>query len=79
MKKNKPPLPEAETRRRLLVTAKMLGCEMEVRQIFDKTDRLLRGCTNEQERQQIATFGALELHNLLGGGTGLEVDGKKII
>lgn len=69
---------EQETRRRLLNTAKFLGCEMEVRRIMDKTDNLLRNCTNVQEREQIATFGALELHNLLGAGGSLEVNGKKI-
>lgn len=72
-------LTEQETRARLLNVAKHYGFEMEVRQILDRTDALLRNCTNEQERQQIAVFGCLEIHRLLGAGGSLEVDGKKIV
>lgn len=70
---------EDETRRRLLNVAKNLGFEMEVRQILQKTDDLLRNCTNLEERQQIALFGIMEIHRLLGAGGALEVNGKKVI
>lgn len=70
---------EDETRRRLINTAKGFGFEMEVRAILDRTDSLLRNCTNPQEREQIALFGILEIHKLLGAGGGLEVNGKKVI
>ena len=70
---------EEITRLRLMNTARQLGCSHELQKIFDKTDDLLRRCTNAQERQQIAIFGATEIDVLFGKGPGtLEIDGIKI-
>jgi len=70
---------EEETRNRLINVAKYWGFENELRQIFARTDMLLLRCTNEQERKQIAVFGALEIHKLLGAEGTLEIDGKKVV
>jgi hypothetical protein len=71
---------EKETRRRILAKARSLGIEVDVRRILEKTDNLLRHCTNEKERKEIAMFGALEVHMLLSGNSeSLEVNGKKLV
>lgn len=59
-KKN--PLPEDETRRRVLAMAKRFNCEIDVLQIMEKYDRLLKKCSNEMERKHIAHTGLIELH-----------------
>ena len=69
---------EDETRRRLLNTARYYGFENEVKAILDKTDNLLRNCTNPQEREHIALFGIIELQKFLGNGDQLVVNGKKV-
>lgn len=71
-------LSEQDTRRKLLNTARYFGFENEVKSIMARTDALLRNCTNQQEREQIAAYGALEIHQLLGAAGTLEVNGKKI-
>lgn len=77
--KEKKILSEKETRKRILNTAKRLGCEKDVMQIFDKYDRALKNCTNEQERKHIAICGAAELHNFFYCKGNLVVNGKEII
>ena len=71
-------LPEQETRRRLLKHARLVGCEGDMKILFDKYDRLLRNCTNDKERVDIAKLGAYEMYRLLGGGGELYVDGNLV-
>lgn len=71
-------LPEQETRRRLLKHARFVGCEGDMKILFDKYDRLLRNCTNDKERVDIAKLGAYEMYRLLGGGGELYVDGNLV-
>jgi hypothetical protein len=71
-------LEERETRRRLLTHARMVGCEKEMLMLFAKYDKLMRNCTNDQERADIAKLGAVETYRLLGGGGELYVDGQLV-
>lgn len=75
-----PVFTEQETRRRLLEKAKFFGFEVEIRQILDKTDALLRNCTNPLEREQIALFGNLEIQRILDPSRSIEINinGKNI-
>lgn len=59
-------MPEDETRRKILNQARRLGCETEIRNIFNKIDKLMRNCTNESERLDIGKMGALEVYKMLG-------------
>lgn len=71
-------LEERETRRRLLTHARMIGCEKDMLLLFAKYDKLMRNCTNDQERADIAKLGAVETYRLLGGGGELYVDGQLV-
>jgi len=71
-------LTEKETRSRLLKHARMVGCEKDMLLTFAKFDKLMRNCTNEQERKDIAKLGAYEMYRLLGGGGELYVDGSLV-
>jgi hypothetical protein len=71
-------LSERETRRRLLAHAREVGCEGDMKILFDKYDRLLRNCTNDKERQDISKLGNYEMYILLGGGGELYVDGNLV-
>ena len=70
---------EKETRARILAMAKRLNCEGDVRAIFDKYDRALYKCTNEQERQHIAITGAAELHKYFYCRGNLVINGVEIL
>lgn len=72
-------LTERETRKRLLTHARLLGFEKDMLLLFAKYDRLLRNCTNEQERSDISKLGAVEVYRLLGGGGELYIDGRLIV
>lgn len=72
-------LSEAETRKSVLEVARFYGCEKEAIQIFDKYDKLLRGCTNDGERQAIALMGNEELHFLVSNTPNFISVGNKII
>lgn len=72
-------LTERETRKRLLTHARLLGFEKDMLLLFAKYDRLLRNCTNEQERLDISKLGAVEVYRLLGGGGELYIDGRLIV
>jgi len=69
---------EKETRKRFLTHARILGFEKEMQQLFDKYDKLLKNCKNEQERKDIGKLGAVEAYNLLGRGGELYVDGQLV-
>jgi hypothetical protein len=71
-------LSEQETRRRILGRARELGCEQDMKTILNKYDRLLRNCTNEQERKAIAQLGVYDMYALLDKGGELYVDGQLV-
>lgn len=71
-------LEERETRKRILTHARLVGCERDMLLLFAKYDKLLRNCTNEKERNDIAKLGAVETYQLLGGGGELFVDGQLV-
>lgn len=75
---------EQTYRKSLLGEAKILGCEKELLQIFDKFDRLLKNCSNDEERKHIGSLGVLEVHKLLdngnvGNGGSLSINGEVVI
>lgn len=71
-------LEEKETRRRILSHARLVGCEKDMLLLFAKIDKLMRNCTNDKEREDIAKLGAVEVYKLLGGGGELYVDGQLV-
>ncbi len=71
-------LPEAESRRRILTHARLVGCEKEMLLLFAKYDKLLRSCTNEKERRDISALANVEVYKLLGGGGELYVNGQLV-
>lgn len=71
-------LPERETRKRLLKHARIVGCEGDMKLLFDKYDRLIRNCTNDKERADMAKMGCVEMYNLLGRGGELYIDGELV-
>lgn len=72
-------LEERETRKRLLNHARTLGFEKDMLILFAKYDKLLRNCTNDKERSDIAKLGAVETYKLLGGGGELYVNGQLVM
>jgi hypothetical protein len=70
---------ERETRRDILLLAKEHGCEKDIMIIFDKYDKALHKCTNEQERKHIAHCGAAELHKFFYCKGNLVIDGIEIL
>ena len=72
-------LSEKETRKSFLKHARALGCEQQMLLLFVKYDNLLRNCTNDKEKADIAKLGALEAYKLLGGGGDLYVNGELVL
>jgi len=70
---------EQATRKGILATARRMGCEIEIMQVFDKYDKLLRKCSNEEERKHISTMGIVEIYRVLGCVGGLTVGGKEVL
>ena len=70
---------EKQTRQKFLNEARKMGCEKEMFLILSKYDNLLRNCTNDKERKDIAHLGCVEVYRLLGGGGELYVDGQLVI
>lgn len=73
------PLSEQETRKKLFSLAKDLGCHIELKQIFNRYDTLLRTCPNQDERRQISVLANVEVHKLFNFRNSLVVAGKEII
>ena len=59
--------PEGKTRQAILnvALAKGMDCYMQVYMLFDKYDKLIKNCSNAQEREHIGTMGIAEIHMLL--------------
>jgi len=71
-------LPEYETRKRILNTARSMGCEREMLMVFAKYDRLARLCKNDSERLDISKLGAFEVYAILGKGGDFVVNGEMV-
>jgi hypothetical protein len=71
-------LSEQDTRKKLLAHAFMIGCENEMKKLFEKYDKLLKNCTNNKERKDISKLGCYEIYALLGKGGELYVDGQLV-
>jgi hypothetical protein len=71
-------LPEEESRYRILLHAKKVGCLKEMKKIFSHYDKLLRNCTNTKERDDISKLAVYEVYRLLGGGGELYVNGQLV-
>lgn len=71
-------LDEKETRKRILNHAKLVGCEREMLILFAKYDKLLKNCSNQEERKDIGKLGATEVYFLLGGGGELYIDSQLV-
>ena len=69
---------EKKTRKRLLKHARLVGCEMDMKLLFEKYDKLLRNCTNDQERKDISKLGCWEMYSLLGRGGELYVNNQLV-
>lgn len=72
-------MPEDETRRKILLQARRLGCETEIKNIFAKIDRLMHNCTNESEKLDIGKLGAYEIYQMLGLYGKMYVNNKLIV
>lgn len=59
---------EDDYRKNLILTARNMGCEPELRQIFDRYDTLLRNCSNEKEAKAISCLGIKAVSDLLDNG-----------
>lgn len=64
---------EQQTRKDMLWLAKHQGCETELRQIFERYDRLMRDNPDPVARKQIAVMGSVEVHRLLNVRGGLAI------
>jgi hypothetical protein len=71
-------LPEQEYRVKLLSLARQMGCERDILLVFAKYDKLMRTCTNEQERIDIGKMGVIEMYRVFGGGGYLIVNGELV-
>lgn len=71
-------LSENETRKRLLNQARSLGCEKEMFLLFEKADKTMRNCTNDQERKDMGKLFCEQVYRLIGGGGQLFIDGQLV-
>jgi len=70
---------EKETKKRIIDLARQQGCEDKVTKIIQKYEDLIKGVRTEQERQQLAALGIVELHRTVGCVGALVIDGQEII
>lgn len=79
-KKNKnQPLSEKDTREKLFYLAKTLGCDNELKKIFNRYDNLLKHCSNLEERKQMVVMANVEVHKLFNFKNPLVVNGQEIL
>lgn len=71
--------PEKKFRKHILTMAKHYNCEVEIRQIMERYDNLLKNCTNELEYKQIGIMGIAEIHKYLHMRGALIVNGELIL
>ena|ERR1700722_900598 len=69
---------EWETRKKLLSWARQLGYEKDMLMLFAKFDKILKGCTNEDEHKDMAKLGWAETLKLMGSYGTFFMDGKLV-
>jgi hypothetical protein len=81
----KPIIPEREFRQILMEEAKFKGaeCAIGLQMLFDKWDRLMKSCTNPDERLAMSKLGIKEISDYMDGkylgyGGNLTVNGEVI-
>ena len=79
MKAKAETLNELKTRKQYITLARKLGCEKELRQTFDKFDRMLKETPDALERRQIAVLANVEVYRLLNFCDGLQVGGAAVL
>ena len=73
--------PEGKTRQAILnvALAKGMDCYIQASMLFDKYDKLIKNCSNAQEREHIGTMGVAEIHMMLDCYGDCVVNNKIII
>lgn len=69
---------ERDTRNKLLSWARQLGYEKDMLLLFAKFDKMLKNCTNEEERKDMAKLGWHETLKLMGSYGTFFMDGKLV-
>ncbi len=69
--------PEDIFRKKIIERATWMGCGQEVKSIFLKYDNLLKYCTNEVERKNIAYLGVCEISKYMDCSS-LTIDGQVV-
>jgi hypothetical protein len=69
---------ERQTRHKLLSWARQLGYEKDMLILFAKFDKMLKNCTNEEERKDMAKLGWSETLRLMGSYGTFFLDGKLV-
>lgn len=80
--KKKQPKSEAETRMAIFQQARRFHgpeAERQVRMHFDKYDRILANCRNDNERSHIKKLAVAELYKMMGYYQGLVMNGEEIM
>jgi len=78
-KLGKSPKNERETRAGILSLARKQKCVAEIKNIFNKFDSMLAGCTDVTERKHISMLGIVELYKALHVSGGLTINGVEIL
>lgn len=71
--------PEQKQRMEILTLAKAQGCEPDLRNLFERYDKLLKNCNSDEERQVIAVMGIAELNKLLNVQAALVINGVEVM
>jgi len=56
---------EDQSRKALFTVATQMGCQVELAQIFNRYDRLLKNCANQTEIDHISLLGIAEVNKLM--------------
>jgi hypothetical protein len=56
---------EDQSRKTLFTVATQMGCQVELAQIFNRYDRLLKNCANQTEIDHISLLGIAEVNKLM--------------
>jgi hypothetical protein len=56
---------EDQSRKALFAIATRMGCQVELAQIFNRYDTLLRNCANQSEANNISLLGIAEVNKLM--------------
>ena len=59
-------MPEAETRDQLYGWSKKYGCYEDLKKLFDRYDKAMKGCKTNEELKAIQAMGIMELNQFFG-------------